>query len=341
MLVDGVLDTPLAGVPDAVRELEREGYDAALSAETRHDPFLALALAAEHSERVQLRTSIAVAFARNPMSLAYVGHDLQTLSRGRFGLGLGSQVRAHVERRFSMPWSRPAARMREMILALRAIWACWNEGARLDFEGEFYRHTLMTPFFDPGPSGFGAPSVLLAAVGPRMTEVAGEVADGLLVHGFATERSLRELTLPALERGLRASGRTRADVEVSGPMFVVTGRDDEELERSVRTTREQIAFYASTPAYRPVLEVHGWGDLQAELTALSKEGAWADMGTRIDDAMLEAFAVVAEPDEVAGRLLARYGGLLDRLSFYAPGLADRTILRAVLEDLRESRAHHR
>ncbi len=334
MLVDGLLDADLAGVPAAVRELERVGYDAALSAETRHDPFLALALAAANSERIELRTSIAVAFARNPMSLAYVAHDLQTLSRGRFGLGLGSQVRAHIERRFSMPWSRPAARMREMILALRAIWSCWNEGTRLDFEGEFYRHTLMTPFFDPGPTGFGPPRLFLAAVGPRMTEVAGEVADGLLVHGFATERSLREVTMPALERGLAESGRTRDDVEVTGPMFVVTGRDEEELERSIRATREQIAFYASTPAYRPVLEVHGWGALQEQLTALSKQGAWAEMGTKIDDSMLEAFAVVAEPDQVAERLLARYRGLLDRLSFYAPGLADQTILRELLGEVR-------
>ncbi|MGH9032194.1 MAG: TIGR03617 family F420-dependent LLM class oxidoreductase, partial [Acidimicrobiia bacterium] len=202
MKVDGVLlSSGLQGVPAVARELEELGYDGAFSAETAHEPFFPLLLAAEHTERLELITGIAVAFARNPMTLANVGYDLQAYSQGRFVLGLGSQIKAHIEKRFSMPWSHPAARMRELILAMRAIWASWNDGDKLDFRGEFYRHTLMTPFFNPGPNPYGVPRVFLAAVGARMTEVAGEVADGILLHGFTTERYVREVTLPALERG--------------------------------------------------------------------------------------------------------------------------------------------
>lgn len=319
MKVDAGLTADLESVPTEVRDLEERGYDGVLTAEVAHDPFLPLTLAAEHSRRVELRTSIAVAFARNPMLLANLGHDLQRYSQGRFTLGLGSQIKPHIERRFSMEWSRPAARMREMVQALHAIWDCWNEGAMLDFDGEFYRHDLMTPFFNPGPTGFGAPNVAVAAVGPLMTEVVGEVADSLLVHGFATERSLREITVPALEKGLEASGRTRSDVEIVGPMFTVTGRSEEEIDASTTATREQIAFYASTPAYRGVLELHGWGELQTDLRSLTKQDRWAEMGDLINDDILHAFAVVAEPDDVAQRLLDRYGGVLDRISFYTPG----------------------
>lgn len=325
MRVDAGLAADLERVPTDVQDLEGRGYDGVLTAEVASDPFLPLTLAAEHSNRVELRTSIAVAFARNPMLLASVAHDLHRYSHGRFTLGLGSQIKPHIERRFSMPWSKPAARMREMVLALHAIWDCWNEGAALDFEGEFYRHTLMTPFFSPEPTGFGAPKVAVAAVGPLMTEVAGEVADGLLVHGFATERSLRDITMPALEKGLRSSGRSRADVEVVGPMFTVTGRSEEELARVAAATREQIAFYASTPAYRRVLELHGWGELQTELRSLTKQDRWAEMGDLIDDDILHAFAVVAEPDDVARELLGRYGDLLDRISFYTPGFDHRDL----------------
>jgi probable F420-dependent oxidoreductase len=335
MKVDGVLiGGGLAGVPNVARELEELGYDGAFSAETAHDPFFPILLAAEHTERLELATGIAVAFARNPMTLANIGYDLQTYSQGRFILGLGSQIQAHIEKRFSMPWSQPAARMRELILAMRAIWACWNDGDKLDFHGEFYRHTLMTPFFNPGPNPYGAPRVFLAAVGERMTEVAGEVADGMLLHGFTTERYVREVTLPALERGWARAGKARPDFDVSGPMFVVTGTNEQELEAARRGTRQQIAFYGSTPAYRGVLELHGWGDLQGELNRLSKQGEWEAMGELITDDVLETFAVVAEPEDVPRRMLARYGDVIDRISFYAPYKSDPDRWSRVLDGFR-------
>ena len=323
-----------AEVARVARELEDVGYDGALTAETAHDPFLPLIVAAEHTERLELGTGIAVAFARNPMTLASISYDLQAFSGGRFRLGLGSQIKAHIEKRFSMPWSHPAARMRELVLAIRAIWACWNDGAPLDFRGEFYRHTLMTPFFNPGPNPHGTPKVNLAAVGERMTEVAGEVADGIILHGFTTERYVREVTMPALERGFAKGGRTRADFEVCGPLFVVTGANDEELDRARVATKQQIAFYGSTPAYRGVLELHGWGALQDELNARSKRGEWAEMGESITDDMLEAFAVVAAPEDVPARMLERFGDLVDRISFYAPYRSDPDRWRGVLAGFR-------
>jgi probable F420-dependent oxidoreductase len=318
MRVDGGIGFDPAGVIDAARLAEEVGYDGIWSAETSHDPFLPLALAAEHTDRIELGTGIAVAFARNPMTLAVMANDLQTMSEGRFLLGLGSQIKPHIEKRFSMPWSHPAPRMRELILAIRAIWASWSDGRRLAFRGEFYRHTLMTPMFDPGPNPFGNPRIFLAAVGERMTEVAGEVADGMLAHGFTTQRYLREVTLPALDRGLAASGRTRADVEISCPGMVVTGMDDAGFEAATKAVRTQLAFYGSTPAYRPVLELHGWGDLQTELNTLSKRGAWEQMAELIDDDVLNTFAVIGPLDDVAGKVLERFGGLVDRFNFYAP-----------------------
>jgi probable F420-dependent oxidoreductase len=318
MLVDGTLGFDPAGVVGQAVDAEAAGYDAIWSAETSHDPFLPLVLAAEHTDRLQVGTGIAVAFARNPMTLAVTANDLQTMSTGRFLLGLGSQIKPHIEKRYSMAWSHPAPRMRELILAVRAIWASWADGSRLAFRGEYYRHTLMTPMFDPGPNPFGNPPVFLAAVGPLMTEVAGEVADGLLAHAFTTERYLRESTLPALERGLAVSGRTRADVQISYPGMVVTGVDEEAFVQSAAATRKQLAFYGSTPAYRPVLELHGWGDLQTELNTLSKRGAWDDMALLIDDEVLDTFAVVGALDTIAAKVRARYGGLVDRFNVYAP-----------------------
>jgi probable F420-dependent oxidoreductase len=338
MRVDGGIGTNLVEVPEQARAAEQAGYDGVWAAETGHDPFLPLALAVESTTSVELGTGIAVAFARNPMSLASVANDLQWYSEGRFILGLGSQIKPHIEKRFSMPWSHPAPRMRELILAMRAIWACWNDGTKLDFRGEFYRHTLMTPFFNPGPNPYGPPRVFLAAVGNGMTEVAGEVADGLLVHGFTTERYLREVTMPAIERGLARSGRTRADFELSYPAFVVTGPDEEATTRARDAVRQQIAFYGSTPAYRGVLEVHGWGDLQPELNTLSKQGKWVEMGKLIDDEILDAFAVVSPPDRAAGRLAARFGGLVDRLSFYAPYQGDQETWTGILQELKAVRA---
>jgi probable F420-dependent oxidoreductase len=250
-------------------------------------------------------------------------------------LGLGSQIKPHIEKRFSMPWSHPAARMRELILAMRSIWSSWNEGTKLDFTGDFYTHTLMTPFFNPGPNRYGPPKVFLAAVGELMTTVAGEVADGLLAHGFTTERYLREVTMPALERGLASSGRRRDDVQVSYPAFVVTGTTEAEMADAARAVRAQIAFYGSTPAYRPVLELHGWGDMQTELNTLSKQGEWMKMAELIDDDVLNAFAVVCEPEDVPARIMTRVGDVVDRITFYAPYGADPERWRGILAGFKQ------
>jgi len=307
-----------------------------LTAETEHDAFLPIALAAEHTERIELATGIAVAFARTPMVLAYTANDLQQMSKGRFVLGLGSQIKPHIEKRFSMPWSHPARRMREYILALQAIWSAWNEQTPLKFDGEFYKHTLMTPFFAPPPNPFGAPKVFLAAVGAKMSEVAGEVADGIIIHGFTTERYVKEVTMPAVERGLKKAGRDRSSFQVSGPLFVVTGTTDEENAAAATGVKQQIAFYGSTPAYRGVLELHGWGDLQTELNGLSKQGKWVEMGELIDDEVLHTFAVVAGPEGVGAELKRRYGGVVDRCSFYAPYRADPQQWTKVIEDLKNA-----
>jgi probable F420-dependent oxidoreductase len=318
MKVDGGVGGDLTRVGEGAQRAERQGYDGVWSAETGHDPFLPLLMAAEHTERIEIGTGIVVAFGRNPMTLATIGNDLQQYSEGRLLLGLGSQIKAHIEKRYSMPWSHPAPRMREFILAMRAIWDSWHNGTKLDFRGEFYTHTLMTPFFNPGPNPFGPPRVFLAAVGELMTEVAGEVADGILLHGFTTERYLREKTLPALERGMAKSARKREDFQLSYPAFIVTGANEEEMAKAAAGVRQQVAFYGSTPAYRGVLELHGWGDLQTELNALSKQGKWVEMGHLITDDVLDAFAVVCPPADVPKAVLARYGDIIDRLTFYTP-----------------------
>ncbi len=316
-----MLAGPLRAAGEQARELEDAGYSGGWTIEGAHDPFLPHVLAAEHSTSLELGTAIAVAFARSPMTLAHTAWDLQVASGGRFILGLGSQIKPHITKRFSMPWSHPAARMRELILAIRAIWDTWMSGTPLQFRGEFYTHTLMTPFFSPSRAevdGAGVPRIFLAGVGPAMTEVAGEVADGFICHPFTTERYLRAVTLPALRRGRDTAGKDLADFEISGPGFVVTGTNDEEIAAADQGTRRQIAFYGSTPAYRAVLELHGWGDLQGELNRLSKAGDWAAMGSLIDDDMLAAFAVVAEPEDVDARLAKRYGDVVTRISLALP-----------------------
>jgi probable F420-dependent oxidoreductase len=318
MKIDGGIGFDPTGIAEAARLAEHDGYDGVWSTETSHDPFLPIAIGATATEKLEFGTGIAVAFARNPMNLAVVANDLQHLTKGRFMLGLGSQIKAHVTKRFSMPWSHPAPRMRELILAIRAIWATWETGEKLDFRGEFYTHTLMTPFFVPEKHPYGNPKILLAAVGELMTEVAGEVGDGLLVHGFSTERYIREVTLPALERGAAKAGKSRADLTVSYPGFVVTGATEADVAAASQAVRQQIAFYGSTPAYRPVLELHGWGDLQTDLNTLSKRGEWVKMGELIDDEVLEAFAVVCPIDQVADQVKARVGDIVDRFGFYTP-----------------------
>jgi probable F420-dependent oxidoreductase len=334
MKIDGGIWGGLDKAGQAAAQQEARGYDGIWVPETSHDPFLPLILAAEHTERLDLATGIVVAFARNPMTLAQVSWDLQAASQGRFILGLGSQIKPHITKRFSMPWSSPAARMREMILAIRAIWGSWNQGTKLDFRGDFYSHTLMTPFFNPGPNPHGDARIFLAGVGELMTQVAGEVADGFLCHGFTTRQYLDEVTLPNLAKGRAKAGKAMDGFQLAGPMFVVTGRDEAEMVEAAKGVKGQIAFYGSTPAYRPVLELHGWGDLQEELNRLSKEGRWAEMGDLIDDDMLATFAVVAPLDRVAGALKERWGDVLDRLSFYAPYDTDRAQWDEVIADLK-------
>lgn len=297
---------------------EAGGYDGMIVAETKHDPFVGLALAARGTSRITLTSGIAVAFARSPMTIAAAANDIQLISGGRLQLGLGSQVKAHIERRFSMPWSAPAKRMQEYVDAVRAIWHAWATGERLRFQGEFYTHTLMSPFFDPGPNPHGNPPIWIAAVGEGMAETAGRVADGVIGHSFTTQRYLDEVSLPAVRRGADAAGRSAADVGFSIPAFVALGHDQASLDTAVEATRRQIAFYGSTPAYRPVLELHGWGAAAEALHAASTRGQWAEMGGLITDEMLTEFAAVGTPAEVAAQVRARFEGRATRLSFYAP-----------------------
>lgn len=336
MLVDSsayapTVDAAAAGAVAA----EAAGYDGWHALETQCDPFLSCAVAAERTERAALITGIAVAFARNPMTVALQANDLQALSGGRFVLGLGSQIKPHITKRYSMPWSRPAARMREFVLAVRAIWEAWETGGQLNFRGEFYRHTLMTPFFDPGPNPHGVPKVLLAAVGPLMTEAAGEVGDGMLCHHFSTERYVREATIPALLRGRAKAGRDDLDgFELTAPGLLAIGDTEEELTASIEKAKERLAFYGSTPAYRPVLELHGWGDLQTDLGDLSRRGGWDEMPSLIPDEVLHEFAVVGTPEEVVDGLLARYGDVAARVSVPLPAGSDPDRRRALFDRLR-------
>jgi probable F420-dependent oxidoreductase len=333
--VDAAVASGLTGVVQAASTLERRGYDCCWTAEINHDPFLPLVLAAEHTTTIDLGTSIAVAFARNPMTVANVGWDLQAYSRGRFLLGLGSQVQAHIEKRFSMPWSQPVRRMREFVTALREIWSCWHDGTKLRFEGDFYTHKLMTPMFTPEPQPHGFPKVFIAAVGEAMTEMCGEVADGMLAHAFTTKRYFEEVTTPALLRGMQRSGRQRNDFQLSAPIFVVTGQTEQELTAGADGTRKQIAFYGSTPAYRKVLDLHGWADLHTELHRLSLAGEWDAMGSLIDDEILEAFAVVSPLDKVAAKIRDRCDGVIDRVLVGFPSSVSEDTVVSLLEDLRQ------
>jgi probable F420-dependent oxidoreductase len=332
-----VQGTSIAELAEEAREREKAGYDGLWTFEVAHDAFVQLMPVAEHSERMAIGTAVAVAFARSPMTMAYAANDLQAHSGGRLLLGLGSQVKPHIERRFGMPWSHPAPRMREYISALHAIWSAWNTGERLNFRGDFYSHTLMTPFFSPGPNPWGPPKVYLAAVGEHMTRVAGEVCDGIIPHPFTTQRYLRERTIPLLEQGLSARGRTLADFSISFQGFVVTGRTEEEMAAADVGVRRQIAFYGSTPAYRPVLELHGWGELGVELNRLSRgtdADRWVRMGELIDDEVLAAFAVVAEPDALGPALVQRFADVVDRFTFYTPYALDEAALAPAIEVLR-------
>jgi len=332
MLIDAaahISDTPLR-VEAAAIAAEADGYDGFGVAETRHDAFASLALAARATSTITLQSGIAVAFARNPMNVAVLANDIQLIAAGRFQLGLGSQVRPHIERRFSMPWSHPAARMEEFITAVQAIWHSWATGEKLAFRGQFYQHTLMTDFFNPGPNPYGNPPILLAAVGELMTGVAGRVADGMLCHSFTTETYLRERTVPAL----RAARGSLDGFTLCLPVLVAVGSDDKTRAEAEAAVRAQIAFYGSTPSYRPVLDLHGWGDLHERLNQLSRRQEWAAMGELITDEVLAAFAVSGTPAQVATTVQQRFGDIIDRISLYTPYEPDRAEVAAVTSALR-------
>lgn len=334
MKVDGALlvENPLDAGP-AARRLEEAGYAGGFTFEGRHDPFFPLAVAAQQTEQLELITAVAIGFARNPMTLANIGWDMQLLSGGRFILGLGSQIRPHVERRFSMPWSAPATRMRDMVLGIRAIWDCWQNGTPLDYKSEHYSHTLMTPVFVPEAMPHPLPKIFLAGVGPRMTEVVGEVGDGFFVHPFQTRESIEQLTLPSLDRGLARSGRSRDDFSISCQVILAVGETEEELATARNGARAQISFYGSTPAYRPVLESIGRGDLQDELKAMSKQGKWLEMAGLIDDELLDRIAIVGRGDEIADKLRARCGDFAARVSLMAPFAPDANLWAEIVKSL--------
>lgn len=296
------------------KRFEDYGFDGLLTAEMAHDPFLPLTIAAHQTSKLEIRTAIAVALARNPMVVANLGHDLNAYSKGRFTLGIGSQIKPHISKRFSMPWHGPAAQMEEFLQALHAIWDSWYDQKPLKFQGDFYTHTLMTPMFTPANIQYGRPKVALAAVGPKMTQVASQLADGIILHAFNTEKYIRQIIIPRIEEGLKESGRNRNNFEISFPMFVVTGETEEALLQSKIATKQQIAFYGSTPAYKGVLDCHGWGDIQEELNKQSKLGKWLEMTDLISDEILDTIAVVGEPLEVSQKIKQRYGDIIDRIT---------------------------
>lgn len=307
----------LGDVPGIVEEIERLGFDGLQTSETDHDPFLAIALAAQHSARLDLGTAVALAFTRSPTTLAYTGWDLAHLSGGRFSLGLGTQVKAHITRRFGMPWDPPAPKLREVIGAIREVWACWSERRPLDYRGRYFNLSLMTPFFTPpGPAPAGL-RIEIAGVGARMCRLAGEAADGFHVHPLHTRRYLREVVLHEIGLGLGRSGRSRRDVTINASVFVATG-DSDEIGTSLAEIRGHLSFYASTPAYRGLLDLHGWGEIGERLGKLASQGRWREMPGVVPDEMLEACALWGPPEEVAERLREEYGDLADRVGTYEP-----------------------
>ena len=315
--VDVQLSNSVLDAADRGRALESAGVDGAFSFENSHDLFLPLAAASPVCS-LDLFTNVAMAFPRSPMHLAYTAYDLQELSGGRFRLGLGSQVRAHVENRFGSRWGRPVEHMREWVLATKAILWHWQERTPLRFEGEYTRHTLMTPAFNPGPNPHGIPPILVGALGPKMNEMAAEVADGILVMPFNSGQHMAERTVPAIKRGLATAGRDRDAIEITVEVIVGVGRNDRELEEATRI-RSLLGFYGSTPAYKAVLDVHGWGDLQPELNRLSKQGNWAKMSDLIDDEAMHTLAVHGTPAACAEEIVARFGQWADRVCVYFPG----------------------
>lgn len=329
MQVDCFLGPRLSGAAQRARWAESVGFGGVYTSEAAHNPFLPLALAAEHSRALTLITDVAIAFARSPLDLAQAANDLQRLSGGRFVLGLGTQIRPHVEARYSMRWSgSPLGQMRDLIGALRAIQATWQDGVPLAYRGEHYRHTLMTPMFDPGPNPHGPPPIWLGALGPKMCSLAGEVADGVMLHPFHSGHSVRTVIAPAVAEGRAAGGRT-GPFTVHACPIVCTGSTDEERDRAEVGVRGLLAFYGSTPAYRVTLDAHGWGDLQPELRALTKQGRWADLPALLTDEIVDTLVVRGAPSAIAGLLAERYAGTVDRVGLSMPYAAEDATVAAV------------
>ena len=322
MKVDANISADMTKTGRQATHLESMGYDGLRIAELNHDPFLPLAIAAEHTNNVELLTSVAVAFARNPMSMATLAHDINAFSQGRMILGLGSQVKPHIERRFSMPWYKAARQMREFIEAMNAIFDSWYEGERLEYIGEYYEHTLMPATFTPENLEFGRPRINLSATGPLMTKVAAEVADGMVMHPFSSEKYIREVTLPAIEAGLAASRRTLDEFQLDYAPIIATGPNEEAISKAIEVARDRIAFYGSTVAYRPVLEIHGWGDLQTELNFLNKRQQKEEMARLVDDEVLNTIALIGTPTEVVNAMKQRFGDVINRTGFSVPSLSD-------------------
>lgn len=331
--VDTMLGQDLGAAGTQAGELASAGFDGVFTVEGAHDPFFPLVLAAGEAP-VDVYTNLALALPRNPLHLAYQAFDLQRLSQGRFSLGLGTQIKPHIERRFGAGWDRPVRRMREMVEALKAIFDCWQRGTELAFEGEYYRHTLMPPTFDPGPLESGPPPILVGGVGPAMTRMIARTADGLLLHPMNSRSFLEHHTLPIVTDGLTAAGRDRSGFRIVCGALVGPYRDEQERERVTASLRGLLGFYASTPAYRPVLEQHGWGEIQPVLRELTTQGRWDELTSVVDDEILETLAVVGEPEHVARELHRRYDGIADRLALFGAGASELAALGAVV-------AHHR
>ena len=324
----------LREVVAAAQEIETDGYDGVISTENKHDPFLALAIAGTATERIELHNGVAIAFARSPMAVAQVGWDLAGATGGRFVVGLGSQVRAHNERRFSVPWTPPAPRMREYVQALRAIWRCWQTGDKLSYEGQHYRFTLMTPNFTPEPIEAPPPPVMIAAVGPAMLRVAGEECDGVKLHGFCTRAYLEQAVMPRLVAGLAKAGRRRENFEISGGGFLVTGPDDAAVARMFEWVRQRVAFYGSTPAYYPVLATHGLEDLGQKLNAMTRQGSWTEMAQEVPDDIVHLFAAVGRWDQIVKAIEGRFGGLVDAINARSNPAAPGHLPRELIQDIR-------
>ncbi|MFT5211710.1 MAG: putative F420-dependent oxidoreductase [Flavobacterium sp.] len=327
-IITGISAHNLNKVGAEVKEIEENGFSTISTQENRHDAFLPLAVAATHTSILELRTSISIAFARSPMSSAMMSWDLQAASNGRFTLGIGSQVKGHNIRRFSVPWSAPAPRMREYVQAVRAIWDCWENDTRLDYQGEHYQFSLMTPNFTPEKLNCKLPKIEVAAVGPVMMKVAAEECDGVMLHGFCTRKYLEEVVTPRLIKGLKNSGRKREDFEISGGGFVATGPDDEAVNKMFEWIRMRVGFYGSTPSYWPVFEAHGLEDLGLKLNDMSKKGQWDEMTREISDDVVYLFAAVGRHDQLVNALSERFGGLVDYVGLPADTPAD--VLQDVL-----------